>query len=354
MSEFLLSDIVGGMSAAPESAVNTPYTLSADFLGMKANGVPPPVPGAESIDDSDMIMGGSEFADDVWLYNWLQNPYSFGGKLNTETAARWFLRALMGTITDAVVTATKSWDHSVVMQTRAQGRTPKYTTVVLQLGGANFLFCSMAVNSFSISQNGTAVPQFQCEVIGTGKYQKVSDISPALIIPAPVQHNYMHGAACVLTLNNGSTVNLSTLGRIRSWSFGLQNNLVTGDRRPGDPFMTANDVTTGSYVRSLLRGKRSVSAQIKLSLDENLSEFDWLKSGTTITSLKVKNVGKIIGTSTDSFEFELTVPKSKIQVITGDSEGDDATITINFLPLRDPVSGGLITGRVRNDAATMA
>lgn len=352
--EFLLSDGQVAISVLPESAVNTPYQLSADFIGMRLNQVAPWVPQAQTVDDAEMIGAGDEFADDVRLYNWLQQPQTLTGKLNTETAANWLLRALMGTVTDAVVTATKSWDHSVPMQTRAQGRTPKYTTLIMNLGGADIVAASMAVNSFQISQQGTNEPQFSVEVIGTGKFQRLRDItSPAIVVPLPATHHYFHGAAAVLVLNDGVVKNLSSLGRIRSWSVNLQNNLVVGDRRPGDPFKTSGNVLTGSYVRSLLRGKRTAGVQIKLSLDENLSELDWLTNNQTLTALSIKNVGQIIGTSTDSYEVDWKVPRFKLQTLVGDSEGDDATITLNFLPVRDPVSGGLITARVRNDQATM-
>jgi hypothetical protein len=352
--EFLLSDLQVAMSVLPESAINTPYQLSADFMGMRLNAMPPMVPQAQTQDDADMIGGGDEFANDVRLYNWLQQPHTINGKLNSETAGNWLLRALMGTVTDAVVTATKSWDHSAPMQTRAQGRTPKYTTLIMNLGGADVLAASMAVNSFTISQQGTAEPTFSVEVIGTGKFQRLRDIvSPAIVIPQPVAHHYPHGAANIIVLNDGVVKNLSSLGRVRSWSVSLQNNLVTNDRRPGDPFKTSGDVRTGSYVRSLLRGKRTASAQIKLALDENLSELDYLTSNTTLTSLSIKNVGEPITASPDNYEVEWKVPKFKLQTLTGDSEGDDATITLNFLPLRDSVSGGLVTGRIRNDQATM-
>lgn len=355
MSEFLLSDLQVAMSLLPESAINTPYQTSADFVGMRLNSLPPQVPQVQTVDNMDMIGGGDEFADDVRLYNWLQQPLTLGGKLNSETAAMWLLRALNGTVTNAAVTALHSYDHSAPMQTRAQGRTPKYTTLIMNLGGADIVLASMAVNSFSISQQGTNEPQFAVEVIGTGKFQRLRDItSPAITIPYPVTHHYFHGAAAVLLLNDGVVKNLSSLGRIRSWSVSLQNNLVVGDRRPGDPFKTSGDVRTGAYVRSLLRGKRTAAAQIKLALDENLAELDYLTNNTTLTNLSIKNVGEPIPSSAENFEVEWKIPSFKVQTVTGDSEGDDATVTLNFLPLRDAVSGGLVTARVRNDQATLA
>lgn len=352
--EFLLSDGQAAISVLPESSVNTPYQLTADFIGMRANPFSAEVPQVQTVDNMDMIGGGDEFADDVRLYNWLQQPRTFTGKMNTESASNLLLRALMGTVTNAVVTALKSWDHSAPMQTRAQGRTPKYTTLIINLGGADIVAASMAVNSYQISQQGTAEPQFSVELIGTGKFQRLRDISPAIVIPYPATHNYFHGAAAVLVLNDGVVKNLSSLGRVRSWSVGLQNNIVVGDRRPGDPFLTSGDVRTGAYVRSLLRGKRTATAQLKLALDENLGELDWLTGNTTLTALSIKNVGAPIPTDTNNYEVEWKVPKFKVQTIVGDSEGDDATITLNFLPLRDPVSGGLVTVRVRNDQPTMA
>lgn len=353
MAEFLLSDLQIAMSLLPETAINTPFSLTADFIGVRANALPPHVPQVQTVDNMDMIGGGDEFADDVRLYNWLQQPLTLSGKLNAETAAYWLIRALNGTVTDAAVTAATSYDHSVPMQTRAQGRTPKYTTLIMNLGGADVVLASMAVNSFSISQQGTNEPQFSVELIGTGNFRRLRDIAPAIVMPYPTEHHYFHGAAAVIVLNDGVVKNLSSLARVRSWSVGIQNNLVVGDRRPGDPFKTAGDVRTGAYVRSLLRGKRTASAQLKLALDENLDELDWLTDDTTLTGLSIKNVGEPIGATPEKFEVEWKVPNFKVQAITGDSEGDDATLTVNFSPLRDAVSGGLVTARVRNNIAAM-
>lgn len=350
--EFLLSDGQVAISKLTETAINTPYQLTADFIGMRLNPIAPNVPQVQTVDNMDMIGGGDEFADDVRLYNWLQNPITITGKCNSETFAHLLLRALMGTITNAPVTAAASFDHSVPMQTRAQGRTPKYTTLIINLGGADIVSASMAVNSITISQQGTNEPQFSCELIGTGMFQRMADISPAIVIPYPTTHHYFHGAANVIVLNDGVVKNLSSLGRVRSWSVSLQNNLVVGDRRPGDPFKTPGDVRTGAYLRTLLRGKRTSTAQLKLALDENLDELDWLTNNTSLTNLGIKCVGEPIGVTPENYEVEWKVPKFKVQTITGDSEGDDATITLNFLPLRDSVSGGLVTARVRNDQAT--
>src|SRR4051794_35004374 len=110
MAEFLLSDLQIAMSLLPESAINTPYQTSADFIGVRANALPPQVPQVQTVDNMDMVGGGDEFADDVRLYNWLQQPLTLAGKLNPDTAGMWLLRALNGSVTDAPVTALHSFD----------------------------------------------------------------------------------------------------------------------------------------------------------------------------------------------------------------------------------------------------
>lgn len=352
--EYLLTDAVTGISAAPETAINTPYTLSADFLGFKAVPGPAQIPVPESVTDEDMSGGGDEHAEDSRLYYWSQNAYTYSGKLNSESAARLGLRGLGGPITDTVVTAAASWDHAGVMQTRAQGTQPKYTTLIHDIGGADFLHASMAVNQFGTSKEGGGEPQFNCELIGTGYHRRLRDITPAIVVPAPVTHHYFHGAAAAIQLNDGTLRDLSATARVESYTLGYSNNLILNKRRSGDPFITPGDINSGAYVRVLNRGKRTSTAQLKLTLTDTLAEYGWLKNNTTLTSFQIKEVGQKIGATAESFEFQWNVPKSKIEGLTGDSTGENASVSFNLKPLKDSVSLGLVTLRARNSIATMA
>jgi hypothetical protein len=356
MGQFLLADSIYAISKTLESAINTPKTLSADFETFRAKAMAPSIPVPEIVSDREEIGDGNEFEDDSRLYYWSQNEYSWNAKLNTEAVSRIFLRALGGTVTDAVVTATKSWDHSVVMQTRVDGVVPKYSTLVHKIGGSDFLFPSMAVNRFEVSQGGAGEPQATFSLVNTGNHMRVADISPAIVFADPPKHNYMHGAATAFTFNDGSLKDMAATARVRNIALSFSNNLIVGNdaRSAGDPFLTTADRGSGAYVRVLNRGTRTSSAQFKLMLDENLTEYGYIKNGTIITSCKVVFGGqKITGTTADYFEFEWNIPKSKAEVLGGDTEAEKGAVSITFGPKRDSVTKGLITGRVRNDQATM-
>jgi hypothetical protein len=243
------------------------------------------------------------------------------------------------------------------MQTRADGVVPKYSTVIHTLGGADFLFPSMAVNRLQITQAGSQEPQCSFSLVNTGNHLRLIDITPAVVLTDPPKHNYMHGAATAFTFNDGALKDLAATARIRNITLDFSNNLITGNeaRSPGDPFLTSGVRSSGAYVRVLNRGKRTSSASFKLMLDETLAEYGYIKNGTVITSAKTVFGGQKIGTTTaDFFEVEWNVPKSKAEVLTGDTESDKGALNITFGPKRDSVTKGLITGRVRNDQATMS
>jgi hypothetical protein len=333
-----------------------------DFMTALANAIAPSVPQAESISDEDMVGDGEEHAKDTRLYYWTQNPYTYQGKLNTESCATLAIRGFGGPVDDTPVAGeTGAHDHEVPMAQRTDGIESVLSTWVHNIGGADMLFSSMGVNRFGVSQAGAAEPQFSCELIGTGHWMRIRDIAPGFELPDPVEHHYMHGAALLLTLNDGTSKDLSAAGRIRNSAFDLSNNLVVGPdaRTPGDPFLVAlSDVTSdgilsGAYVRVLNRGKRAATAQVKLTLDEDLGEIEWLKNGTVITSLSAKFVGQKIAGTQARHEFEWIVPKSKIENIAGDTEGDRSAITLNFKPLKDPTTKGLAKLRIRNGQTTM-
>lgn len=356
MGQFLLADGQYALSINPEPGVNQGYDESADFETYKADAMAPSIPVPEFVGDRDQVGDGNEFEEDSRLYYWTQNEYTFNAKLNTEGFARILARALGGTITNTVVTATKSWDHSVIMQTGPQGVVPKYSTMIHKIGGADFLFPSMAVNRIQITQAGASEPRCSFSMVNTGLHRRLRDITPAIVLADPPKHNYFHGAATQFFFNDGALKDMAATARVRSITLDFSNNLITGQeaRGPGDGFLDAGERGSGAYVRVLNRGTRTSTAAFKLMLDENLDEYGYVKNGTVITGATVIFGGqKIAGTTSDYFETEWKVPKSKAEVLTPDTESDKGALNITFGPKRDNVTKGLITSRIRNDQATL-
>jgi hypothetical protein len=176
-----LSDIQIAMSDTPETGINTPYTLAADFESILCDQVVPVIPNLNVINDSDQVGDGTEFAKNPRPYNWSASQVTLASKLNTEWNARMLKRFLGGTVTDSVVSAGAVWDHSIVMQLRTQ-RIPQLTTLAMILGGADVILSSMAVNAWEISQARAEEPRCSVELMGSGHHTRLSDNNTVQVV----------------------------------------------------------------------------------------------------------------------------------------------------------------------------
>ena len=352
-NEYIQEDVQILYSSAPQSAVNTPITVGASFKSALVDAFPPTFPTPQFVDDSDQVGDGSEFPRWVRLYRW-GIGFSLGMKLNTELALVLIARALGGTITNTVVTATTSWDHLVIMQKRSQGRIPKATTFLLPLiGAADFLLADIFVNSFTISQTGDAMPTVQFQLVGTGLHAKPHGVTslPNPITDTPV-HHYFHGAALGFVLNDGSVRDLSSDGRNLSWSLDFQNNIVISNR-VGDSFMTAGDLASGAYSKNVIHGKRRTVLNYRDTLGDTLNQWSWLINTTALTGIALLNKGMDKINVTDRYELEMRVPIGQLNALGGTQDNNILALDNGILALKDVTSEGLLTARGRNDQATL-
>lgn len=182
MPKFQLIDQNIFLSKLSEVAINTPYVLTADFVGGRLNSAMPPIPDVNRVPDN-MVGDGSERSQKLqkgWLIP-IQIPV--GGLLNTQTPARLGTRCLGGTRTASAELApggSLAFDVTTLTQTKAQGRGPKYTTMGYDLGGYKFVHPSLAVTSFEMSFEGENPVQFTANLLGTGLY-KINDTVANLI-----------------------------------------------------------------------------------------------------------------------------------------------------------------------------
>ncbi len=351
MSRFQLSDVEVAISKIVETAINTPQSVGTNFVGALMSATPPPTPQANLITDDGMVGDGNEWGDDQRLDYWQPATPSIGGQLNTEIAGRLLLRGLGGTVSDAAVTASTSYDHSAAMQSKAQGRTPKLSTLLMALGGADFMWPSMAVNEWQASFSGVDPVQFTAALMNTGFWRDLSVDFPSLAIPAPGAYHYMYPVQTSVIFNDGSVVDYASDGRLLAGSIGFSNGIVVRGL-PGDSLLTAGAPRSGAYARDIHRGQRDATASLRVSLDENFAEFTKYKSQADITGLTYLFRGDLIGAGPDYYEVEVRMPRCKIKSVVIEGDGDDAAIAIEFWRRRDTVSGGLLTARVRNDQPT--
>lgn len=242
--------------------------------------------------------------------------------------------------------------HTFQMQVDSEGRQLPLTTVYVGVGGMEFICASMVVDTFTFAQdpNGGS-PTFSATMVGTGYWLEPADQTPAFVPPTAGKMHYMHTAASVVTLNDGTSRDLAAEGRLKGFEVTLSNSHRQNDRRPGDPFMTAGDVDSGAYVAHLNRGKREVRVRLTLMMDENKREWNWHKDNDTITSLKITLKGQKIGSTVSQYEFEITIPNSYVEDVTPDENQEDMIIVLELTPIQDNVTGGLATGRVKNNSS---
>jgi hypothetical protein len=348
----LLEDLSLLFSSAPETAVNTPYTTAGGFKVALFNSFMPPIPRPDKLKSSE-IGAGNEFGQKGRNGYWPPNDIPIGGLLNTEFAAVLAARCFSGTVTDTVVTTAKSWDHTVALQTKAQGRVPKLTSILPLLGGYDFLHASCAVENFRVTFGGNAYPQYQATLRNTGySFTRNAGLGTPIVPGSAPTHHYLHPAGVKATYNNGSLIDLGSLARLVSGMCELNNNIVVTPM-PQDPFKISGNPASGAYARVINRGKRTAAPTLKSLMDETLAEWLDVLNSTDITALTYLFQGDIIaGTTADRYEFEVTYPLSTMS-IQGDTEGANAAIALSFDTDRSDASPSIAQLRVRNDQATL-
>lgn len=342
---YQLSDQEVFISKLAETDINTPYELAAEMVGIRLNSQMPPIPEPTLMTD-DMIGDGTERSLVLRGGWWKPNEVTIAGQINTETAARLGGRCLGGTRTSTAVTVGQSYNVITKTQTKAQGRIPKLTTFGTLLGGYDFIYPSMGVNSFEISFEGEGNVNFSAALINTGYWLHNADLDIPIVAPAAPTHHLMHPAATRVTFSDGSTIDFAAEGELISGSCNFSQNMVVR-QLPGDPFLDPDDRKSGAFARDIHRGKRDMTPQIKVALDDDLQAFVLMQDRTSITNLTyLFRSDEKITTTDEYFEFEWVYPLAQIQTVSADTDGDDAAITMTFYPKRDPVTLGYINQRV--------
>lgn len=228
------------LSLVPEVAVNTPYILTAEFIGALLNSAMPPFP--DTVRTADQMVGdGNERAQRLrrgWMMP-MQLPV--GGSLNTETGARLGSRCLGGTVTPGSEIAAGSGVFDVLtnMQTKAQGRVPKLSTLGYDLGGYKFVHPSMAVNQFEIAFEGENDVTFSASLINTGLY-KINDLVANLVAAG-----FSPATAVALAIGGGALqVETATVVGTVTGS-GNASVIVTAAGMAGSPITVAVAVLVG-------------------------------------------------------------------------------------------------------------
>lgn len=343
-----LRDSQSWLSKTLESTYNTAVTGGTNYEFIPTTNPFFALPVVEKVNDGGRI--GRNAPSHLCNTYWSHFEMSIQDDVETGVPARLFRRALGGSVTDTLV-ATGVYDHTFAMLNPQIGvNLPSFSVPVL-LGDASFLFAGCRVDRFKVMQQNNERVTYECDIVGSGKFTNPHGLTslPALS-PVPCMDGFRTEVTYVD--ETSTTINLGTVGNLIEWSVELNNNLRRNRRRVGDPIQTVASSGAAAHVRNLPLGQeRTTTISLKLDFID-LTEWTKAVANKTLTNLKFKVVGPLIDAS-NRHEFEIIVPQFAFEVVTPDEDEGDAAITINVIAFEDTVTRGTITGRVRNDQATL-
>lgn len=362
MAEYLVRDLKLAISATPEPTYNSMLVSDSDeYLGMLTTGRALYIPDKEKQDDTGKVGTGREFPTEQRSGYVVVPSLEITDELNIDIAALLLRRAMGGadTVGSDIEPAIGVYPHvfGLLPNDTIAGRQLPSSTVVWSLGGADFMWGGVVVESFRIDQTNADVPTFTAGLVGSGLYQRIGDIASPPTFPAPTQQRYMLGAETQLEFNDGTNYVVTNAQRLKSFSATLTNNHRTDDRRPGDPRIISAQPRSGHYVNRMLHGDRTVGAEMTVMLDDNLREWANAYNDTIITSFKYRARGNFLKkagapfteSTTNQAIFEITFPKCYFRSVAGADDSGDAVLTMSIFPVDDLVSGPMTARIVTND-----
>jgi hypothetical protein len=350
MPEYRIETLELGISKLRETAYNTVTEDGANYMRVKTTSTEWPVPYPEKVSDAGKIGAGYGYPTSYRNDYWHQPSIQIIEDMNVDFFAYLLARALGGACTPTQVVAgppvVNDWE--ILQQNIAGGGAQLPSSgFFARIGGYDTLFYGMCVTQMTIAQQKGGTPQGTFELVGSGKYKKLSTITPAFAMPqALTKYQYMIAPATRITYFDGTgTVDLC--GRILNWQLQLNKNAQVQDRRPCDPAVN-DDYTQGAYQNRMLSGIPTCQIQIDLSVDNNQNELTLAAANQDITNFKIALQGEKLAAGPERAEIDLIVPVATITSIPGTAVDGTAAIRLTLDAKLDPVTQGLIKARVRN------
>lgn len=361
MADQLIINSNIAISDAPEASLAgaSLKKLAADYTGAVTNALNISIPNIEKILNKGLIGKADEWASKADPDYAAHTGMTFSDRLNTDQFGVLAARTLSGTITSEEVDPSSGvYDHVIEMKASTLDPQLKSSSVAFKLGGLDLMLGGMVGNNLSVSVQGGSAPTYQVEKVGTGYWEYMANQTPALVLPAAVDQNYVgQRSQSSFVMDDGTTFDISGLGRLDSFNLNFSNNLITGERRIGDPLVANND-NSGAYVRQITRGDErslTLSVGVYVSGSDKRGYLAHLEN-TTIEDLSFKSTGnREIGSTGLYHEVEFIIPQA---VITSASLGGDrkGIMTLNFEPLftAGGAEDGVFKIRIRNGNPTLA
>lgn len=337
------------ISKTLESAFNTPEGTGSNYKYLGSQNPVLMLPKQEKVSDANRV--GVNAPTHLCPTYWSHPELGVNDDVETDNPARLFRRCLGGAVTDTVVVASTVWDHTFAILSPQVGDVLPSFNIASLLGAASYLFAGCMVDRFKVSQKNADRVQYEADIVGSGKFTNPHGLTGLPAFASPPCMDGFRTTISYLDSDNVTTVDLGTLGKVIEWSIEHKNNIRRNKRRVGDTIQAPVTGSDAAHVRSMPRGKYETAIQMMVDFADLA---DWQRSvkNQIMTDLKFKISGPVIS-GASRHEFEIIVPKFSFESVeAGEDEGDAAT-SLNVVALADPVTGGTITGRVRNDQATL-
>lgn len=349
MAEFLSQDILMGLSKLPEAAYNTLFTTAADYETLTTQTPQVLIPQMEKSNNANRVGLGSEFPTLFCNKYWIPPEIPIQDVVDTYNGGRLALRAVGGLVTSSA--SGTGFLHTAAMLPPAAGRQLPSSDLLAALGGAKYIYSGLVVDRFRLSQQRADDVQYEATLVGSGNWQALAFTPNA---PAAIPCSRGNSVEIKYT-RNATVVNVTQSScRVRSWFVELNNNLKRNDRCAGDPYrVSETDPCDAAFVRKLLRGARTAAAQIVLTLDETLAEVQDVYCNQQVTNLTFTVFGNVIGAGPTRHALEIVIPVAQMSAVTPADDDGDATIQLDFAPMRDPITGGAMRVNVINDLPTL-
>lgn len=354
-TDYLNNDLALYLSTAKEGTFGTASSTGSEYTKTSSNGLQVLLPNYEIRTDAGKPGNGHEFPT-YQCITYVQHPaLSISGDMNPFIGGSLALRALGGTITDANPDTT-AYSHTCGLLPVASGRQLPGTSAAMLLGGASFKFHGMVVDRYRLSQTGAEIPQYQCDLVGTGRFTQPHGLTGLPASTTDLQCLDGNRTVVSWTSSDGAeTITNTANHNLRSWFVEIANNTKLNDRQAGDSelSLTYQGVTeTPAYVSRLRRGNRVISASITIALDSTIYEWERYTVGEELTDVTFKAQGAIIA-STYRYGVWFVIPSARIASVETGTDDDLATITLNLQAFWDSGTSNALTCWVYNTDATM-
>lgn len=345
MGDSYISQTGIGFSLLPEPSFGEMFETGADYVSILTRARQLPLPDIRKSDDTGVVGRGSGGENASYTENEVMLPINIEMNYTVNVSSYLLmLRRFMGkTMVNgdvSVVEADIAWKKKFYAIDPDVNRQLPPSSIVYRNNGADFIHGGCIGGTNTVSQTGSQDPQYTMTFQNGGQNKRIRDIlDPAFgALPGLAMENRMKGAEsrAQFTDNIGTLSLVTPARRLRSISFTANNNLDVEDERAGLPRVGDTACpNAGWYKDYLLFGDRSISAEMRVMLDDNMREWKAVMSNQTITNFTWDMKGYCIPDSEvfTQYGLSLIIPTCGFRSPRGGEDGGKAVVDIAIFPM---------------------